>query len=491
MSSQLPLEPQALDQFLVNVRESVPHEDIHGNPFFYLVKPTKENLLKYQFNRPESKIFLVLNLLNFLPLVLFHISESIAISIYSFGKARPIIVQDKDEFKYLFLSHFTYAQNPNKEDIFFGKNLDSKDSFALYLNHTRLNAAQIFESFQNVGKTKVAINLKSLKPFSMLKLQFTQTRISFWLLRKAIKDEGLKVGQKRALIKGAVFQHKRSTMANLVLREILSEVILKVKPRNLVLTLEGHAHERLILEMRSNFFTDIKIIGYQHAPIVPSQYNLFRTVASLRSNDTFLTSGEDTKQLALSKSLKCKVKVLGSLKAREYKFQLKDSSQLQVLVAPEGTKESLMEFIFLINELVPLLPNVNFVLRVHPALGDLANKIIKKNLLVNDQISISSSSLAEDLKRSHAVLFRSSAIGIEGLSFGAFPIHINQKGDNSLNPIVSNRIDFLNLKSTSDIVKCLSNFESKLSQNEEFQKKCFEVFNGYFGTLKNINSLVH
>lgn len=487
----LPLESRELDKFLVEIRKSSPFNDINASPFFHLVKPTEENLRKYKLLRPKSRILLALEYLALFPLILLQGLSSVALSFYSLLEFNSEKELPSGKTVFLFLSHFTYAQDPKKEDIFFGKNLDFSQSYAFFLNHTRLLSTQIKRKFYHVYKKKVVVNTKALSLFSMIKLHANQLQISWWLFTKSIRRESLDVTKRRLLIKAAITQHKRSTIANLVLRSRLSETIIRVKPRFLVLTIEGHAHEKILLDMSKALFKDIKVIGYQHAPIVAGQLNLFRTVSTFSANDYFFTSGDVTKNLALDYSLRCKVETLGSPKARLYEYQKKNVSMIQVLVAPEGTRESLSQFIDLINELAPSLPNVSFVLRSHPALGNLAHKVARKKLLPRSGVSLSTASLSEDLRRSHLILFRSSAIAIEGLAFGAIPIHVNLEGNDSLNPLIGSKIDTVGFRSASEIIGFIKAFDLKITQDEAFQKNCYRLFDGYFSKLQSLNDLVH
>ena len=487
----LPLEPRELDKFLVEIRKSSPFDDINASPFFHLVKPTEENLRKYKLLRPKSKILLTLEYVALFPLILLHGLASVILSFYSLLEFKSEKELPSGENEFLFLSHFTYAQDPKKEDIFFGKNLDFNHSYAFFLNHTRLLAPQIKKKFYHVDKRKVAVNTKTLSLFSMIKLHANQLQISWWLFTKSIRGEMLDVTKRRLLIKAALSQHKRSTIANLVLRSRLSDTMIRVKPRFLVLTIEGHAHEKIVLDMFKELFKDIKVIGYQHAPVVPGQLNLYRTVSTFGANDYFFTSGDVSRELALDHGIRCKVETLGSPKARLYEYQKKSKSIIQVLVAPEGTQESLSQFIGLINELAPSLPNISFVLRSHPALGNLAHKVARKKLLPRNGVSLSTASLSEDLRRSHLILFRSSAIAIEGLAFGAIPIHVNLEGNDSLNPLFGSEIDTVGFRSASEITGFIKAFDLNITQDEIFQKNCFRLFDGYFSKLQSLNDLVH
>jgi hypothetical protein len=324
----------------------------------------------------------------------------------------------------------------------------------------------------------------------MIKLHTTQFRISWWIFTRSLGDNSLGIEKRRILARAASYQHGRSTMANLVLKSRLSETILRVKPKILVLTMEGHAHEKIVVDVSRSLIKDIKIVGYQHAPIVPGQLNVFRLISNFYTDDYFFTTGELTKDLALVRRPNCRVEILGSVKAKEFEYQQKDSSKVQVLVSPEGTKESLSQFISLLNELAPLLPNVRFVLRYHPALGRVTLRIIKDSLLPMNNILISSSSLQEDLTQSHLILFRSSAIGIEGLSYGALPMHISQEGHDALNPLVYCGIETTNFQVTNQIVRFIEKFDLSLSQDESFQRESYEIFNRYFSKLQKITSVI-
>ena len=484
------LNPQELDIFLVKTRDSSPLEDINANPFFHLVKPTTENLKKYQFRYAKSKLLLLLDLIMLLPRIIFKIVFSLLLSFYSLRESRAYHSQKLGQCKYLYLSHYTYGQNPSKNDIFFGKNIDSRDCFTFFLNHTRVSASKILDSYYKEGKTKVAVNTKSIAPFALIQLHVHQIRVSLWLLIASIKNRNLGIDEKRILIRASVFQHDRSTIANFVLQMRLKEMMLKLNPEYIVLTLEGHAHEALLMKLTSRFFKQTKIIGYQHAPVVPGQVNLFRIASILRAEDFFLTSGEITQALALSHEFRCKIEKLGSLKGRPYEYQNKDTSLTQVLVAPEGTRESLIQFVNLINYLVPFLPGVSFTIRLHPALGDIGTKIVRSKLVRRQKVAVSSGPLAADLKKAHLVIFRSSSLGIEGLSFGAIPIHFNQESTDSLNPLVTSGTETLEFNTACEILEYLQSFDPKLTQNEEFQKSCYEIFNKYFSTLQKVNHLV-
>ena len=125
----------------------------------------------------------------------------------------------------------------------------------------------------------------------------------------------------------------------------------------------------------------------------------------------------------------------------------------------------------------------------HPGINTEITTNLLKNLKNTENVSISTSSLSEDLKNSHFVLFRSSAVGIEGLSWGAHPIHLDPIGDDSLNPIALSGFPNSSCTDVKEISALINNFDPKLFSSKEFQSSCYSYFNSYFGRLGDIKTL--
>lgn len=489
--SGLQIKSEILDDFLVKIRNSSKNPEIHANPFFYLVKPTEENLKKYALKRPESLLLYLLEISLFLPFIMFHFIATIFYSILFSKRSSPGEISNTQNCKYLFVSHFTYAQSPTREDLFFGKNLSIGNSLSFYLNHTKTPSSLIQKAFQESGKEDVQINAKTLKPLQMMTLQFQQLKISCLLLRNSIFSSELMVSQKRLLIKAAVFQHSRPTMANLVFIRHFSKVIARVNPRFVILTIEGHAHEALLLQMRNSIPVDFCIVGYQHSPLVAGQKNFFRIISLFQPRDVLLTSGQITQQLVKNKNLVCRVENLGSPKSREFKSQSKSKSRIRVLLAPEGTIDSLSDFISISNQLAPKLPAIHFALRTHPALGERAKKLIKRELSLIENLTQSTNSLHEDLESSHIVIFRSSAVGIEGLAWNALPIHFNHLKGNFLNPLEGSNLEGTSTVNIEELLDVIKKYDPNLYQTEAIEMRNYELFLNYYGPLLDITRLIY
>jgi hypothetical protein len=105
------------------------------------------------------------------------------------------------------------------------------------------------------------------------------------------------------------------------------------------------------------------------------------------------------------------------------------------LLAPESTEDSLFEFLALGKYLAPRLPQENFAIRFHPG-AKITEKDLKSFALnMSTNMHISKRELLDDLILSKICIFRSSAVGVEGLSLGVIPIHLGYLSNSELNPL--------------------------------------------------------
>ena len=116
------IDPRDLDEFLFRIKKESNYPDLIANPFLSLVKPTEENLKKYYVPNPGSKIWFGISVVGVLPRILFSIAYSIAISIVRISESHNWDVNGIRQSHNLYISHFTYAQSPQNDDVFFGKN---------------------------------------------------------------------------------------------------------------------------------------------------------------------------------------------------------------------------------------------------------------------------------------------------------------------------------------------------------------------------------
>lgn len=490
MSLRLPLNFGTLDNFLFETREFIKNSDIQANPFFHLVKSTEENISKYRFNKPESHLLLIFDTIFFFPRIVIEVLYASAISLFWYTDKSQSRLASSIPCESLFLSHYTSAQSRSDIDVYFGSAVDSPNSCVFYLNHTRENTKHIIAGFKKKNRTRVFVNAKTLSLLPILKTQLRMSKVSRCLFKHALCTKGLPVSQRRILLRGARFQHSRPTLANLILRNRLMTLMFSLQPKRLVLTLEGHAHEAMLIRLREEFFPHTQIIAYQHAPLVPSQYNIKRVASILTSNDLILTSGSSTKSFFLHARPKARIEILGSPKAREFEYQIKDESRLRVLFTPEAARESLLEFAQLARKLSISVPGALFTVRLHPDTSKKLVRIVKEILRERSNIQISELALAADLKSSHITIFRSSSAAIEGLAFGSLPIHFESGGSGNLNPLSDTQYSVPAFYEYEGLIEYLRALNISKFNSQETQKESFKRFSLYFSEFQKFSDLI-
>jgi len=484
------INPEELDKFLCNFREKLNDPDYIANPFFYLVKPTEENMEKYRLHHSKYRISLFLELALVFPRIIKNFITSLVIAALKSHESRMWGTNQFSPTQNLIISHYTYAQNPKMNDVFFDNAALDPRNFVLYLNSTRTDAQVIQRNYNQSSKENLVINTKSLNLFQTLKLQLKQLSLSTRLLNHVLRDNNLSLIEKRLIVTAAHFQHSRPTIANLVLKVRLCELLKALQPRTIILTIEGHAHENMILQLRDSDFKQIRLVGFQHAPIVPGQFGFYHVLESFKMDDLLLTCGETTEILIKHALPNLRVDVLGSPKFTRTENYSKAADKVHVLGAVEGTVESLKSFIQLFNSISKQLPQLNFALRLHPAIDRNLSKKQLRSMSESENLKLSYNSLEEDLKRSHAVIFRSSAVGIHGLGYSALPVHFDSCNKGMLNPLSGTVFGNLEFDDESNLAKFLEKLNLQDLQSNEFYDKCSNVLEKYYAPLKDLNTLI-
>ncbi len=482
--------PRDLDEFLSRIKNEFGDSDLIANPFVSLVKPTEENLKKYLFYKPNSRFWFGLNAIGVIPRIFLNISYSAAISIMKVSENLNWNVSHVKKSRNLYISHFTYAQSPQDDDLFFGKNTQNSDDIVFFLNSTRENANSIQKSYSRLGKLNVVVNTKSLGLIETIKVQSRQFHISLKLLLIAQSHSSYTLFQRRILLKLSISQHSRQTMANLFTKARLTSLISNCDPENIILTTEGHAHEAMIIKLRDTNFPGVRVIGFQHAPIVPGQFSFYRLLNMFRPSDLLLTTGTITREL-INKSLPAlQTKVLGSPKSIQITPQFKSLTALNVLGAVEGTYESLQTFILIFNKLSRMLPDFQFILRLHPALSKSVSQKLLKSLNCSVNLNISSNSLANDLNNSHVTIFRSSAVGLEGLAYASFPVHFDAEMEGLLNPLSHINFPTIEFSDVDELAEFLKSWSLMRNNTPEFRRESSKVVRDYYFPMRDINSVI-
>jgi len=427
------MTPSELEIRLKNLVSKFPGLDLAPNTFLQIVKPTDELL------EPYSKYFLaggpniLTSRLLFLPRIILNILKSILISLARVSEIKSWNAHQVHPKESLYISHFTHAQRSEADDVFFGELLDRTSSNVFYLNSTRINHQGLVMFYPKETRNNLFFMTKSLNVATVIFTHMKFFTISLKLFRHSFNNS-LSKSDKWLLIEAGVRQHSRPTMANKFFENRISDVIQKTRPKIIHFTFEGHAHEAVLINLILRNFREITLAPYQHAPIVPEQFGLMRNINRLGTKDRIFTSGNITRDYFKSFRSDIPITAIGSSKYKESALTSNLGTHVKVLGASEGTIQSLEAFIKLFSSLTHYHQNIEFKLRVHPAISEREMGLALKNAEGAKEV-ISRNSLVEDLSTSTYCVYRSSAVAIEGLAYGVTPLFFDQSRSQGLNPL--------------------------------------------------------
>jgi hypothetical protein len=315
-----------------------------------------------------------------------------------------------------------------------------------------------------------------------LKLYYAQLK-SITILNKICNQLNIsRAFKQKALVHAMSFD----TASALRISKQIALLILKTKPKYLVLTYEGHAWERLVFYEARKIDPNIKCIGYQHAVISQHQYAIKRDLSSFYNPDIILTAGNVAKK-QLDKSFKLlntSIMCLGSHKSNNLKFNNKINLST-CLVIPEGIlSECLLLFKFSLL-CANAMPNYQFIWRLHPLFNfDLLKK--NSNIFYNlpDNIQLSEQSIQADIGQCDSVLYRGSAAVINAIGSGLRPIYYQQNDEMSIDPIYQHVVGKSIIRSVDDFKDVVS---EPLHQKERIE---LNQFSNLFYTPLNLSILI-
>jgi hypothetical protein len=163
--------------------------------------------------------------------------------------------------------------------------------------------------------------------------------------------------------------------------------------------------------------------------------------------------------------------VIGSQKAGR-KINSKETKQLSVLFAPEGTNRATQDFTRLIFSLVKSYSELKFTLRLHPNLKkSLVTEYELFRLKRYSNFTISKNNLGKDLATSKFVFYRSSAVGIEALKSKSIPVFYSGANQSELDALCFTNDVAVTMRSIKDFPKLLT----INNRNEYVQRKYFDA----------------
>lgn len=433
---------------LIDISKTYKSKDISANTFLKIGKPSPENLEPYRFYSGRHKMLkLMVKIVVYFPTITICILREIArILIYRDHHHLDKDGSDKTTDT-IFVSHFTHFVDAQTRDQYFGElpwRISSKFNNAtiFLLNHTRKKTSQVKSAFSSTANVCYEVNSKTIPLRKLLKEAYMQWRMSLEFLVDAVFKSEICLDYRLLLVGAGLGQFSRATFAAIIFKTNLESFIRVSNPRQVVMTLEGHSYEILAVKMIHTKFPNVKVVFFQHAPVVKGQVSLRENLFEVSQNDLILTTGEAPRQyfLKLNPVLRNQIKILGSPKNFSGNLpttltNFRKGEQLNCLFAPESSQVAVAEMFSLAVSCSNALPEVIINFRLHPAyIGDKAMADTSR-LKYPENMLFSKQTLTEDLKVADFCVYRSSAVAIEGLIYGCRPLHIGSTISDNLDPL--------------------------------------------------------
>ena len=383
----------------------------------------------------------------------------------------------------LLISHLTNISHlKNNEDFYLG-NLDTAclsnglRVHTVLINHCRATRGQV-EKYQ---KTNLTVLSAYLSPVTELKLLLNLVIASFSLPRVGDK-------QFHKCAKFAQFDHM--ALANSRIHEQVYNIILKIKPKALVHTFEGHGWERMVALSAHQMENPITVFGYHHAVLFPGPRAIDFIYGNGADPDNVLMGGPITETLFKKESAypSESISVLGSVKHVPVKTRQRNRNLSKCcLLVPEGDMNEVRLMVDSGIEVAKKLPKIKFILRLHPLLN--LEKVIQKIPKIKTapkNFVTSSHSLENDIKNSEWLLYRASSVVLNGMSYGLRPIYLNTDMSNDVNDPIPNSVLFkkivTNTNELLDVIENDLNNPVTCSNLQRIEAICFA--SKYYSPLK-------
>ncbi len=376
--------------------------------------------------RPQYDLIKNFNNFNLKYRVIYHFK-------FTLNKIFKNLIIKREKKKYLskkvdllIISNLTNINNLNKKnDFYFGK-------LQTDLNKKGINCHTVFRNFTKVGineirKKNKIINHYFLDDFDTIKneIKYLFIAISEFLKFKLNKFDTIKINQFK---KKFTFFNFLTGISSLRVSNLIINFIKKNNPKIVLITLEGHAWEKVLTFKLKKEFSNLTIIGYQFSVISKNTNSLFLKLGKNYETDYIFTKNKIHKKLFVKKGFNPeKIKVLGNLKKSNIKI-VKNNKLNNIIICPEALDyENEIMFNFA-KKCAEEIKDYNFIFRPHPSYN-------KKFLSVHKNLLISKKSLQDDLIKSKILIYRGSSVCFEASTYKILPLYLKIKNEISIDPL--------------------------------------------------------
>ena len=348
-----------------------------------------------------------------------------------------------------------------------------KNSFVVYRNLTLHNSSYIKKKI--VDKDTIVVNQKS---FFLLELYYLIFTLFIFINVKIDSFFEIDKAKKKFLNEGSKFIYVGNSISNLRIYHQVLKIVKLYKPKNIFITFEGNAWEKILMYKLRKKFKNIKFYGYQFTSLNTNHGILNIKLKKEYYPNQIMTVGKINcdllKNSKISKNVP--IKVVGTAKYLEPKKIKKFVKTC--LILPGENKHEFYKFFELTEKLAEENKDFKFIFRIHPQ-RDL-KYYFKKKYIVPKNIRISKEKFDDDVKKSFFAIYGGSSAIINCLSQGLWPLYYSYSEIN---------VDVIfKLKLNNRIIKNSKDFNKLINRNY-FKKNFYKIplfYKNYYQEL-NLN----
>ena len=394
--------------------------------------------------------------------------------------------------EFLIISNFTNKDELNNEDRYFhhvikelrkGKknfNIIYRNLYNHKINQTKKgnyyilnNNSKIIKDFYNFFKIIIEI-IKII--FSKVKNPIYQNIISKNLIQ---------------------LNNISSSINNISHVDDLIEQIKIAKPKKIFLTYEGYPWERLLCKKIKNYDNKIIIFGYFFSIMSKYTNTPLLKLKNKFDPDIILTSSNFISKTFIQKKFKKENIInIGSInpKVLQKNTNSKNLKYIKCLILPEAFDD---EVKFLINFAIKAQNKelkIKYILRLHPSIKDKIYLNDIKKYIKKYNISLSRSSMENDIKNCDILFYRGSSSVIEASCKGLIPLYIEKQNELSLDVLYKIEKYKPKIKSIRDFYKFYNNYKNNYYKyNLKKTEKIIDYCRSYYSLIdkKTINKIIN
>lgn len=414
--------------------------------------------------RPQYDLMKNFNSFSLKYRIIYHFNNTLVKFIKSLFRKKDKIKFFKKNLDLLIVSNFTNMKHLNNvNDLYFG-------NLQIEAHKKGINSCTIFKNFttndvSEIRKINKIKNYFFLEDFEPIK---NEIKNIFILINEFIKFKfNITPGKKILHYDKKKFSFF-SFFTGLSSLRLSNQIINFVKKNNtkiVIITIEGHAWEKILIYRLKKEFPNLLIAGYQFSVISKFTNSLFLKIDNKFEPDFIFTKNKVHKKIFISKGFdKNKVRVLGDFKIKNLLKTKKNRTSNSIIICPEALDYENEVMYNFAKKCAKEIKDYNFIFRLHPSYK-------KKFVSEYKNLIISKKSLHDDLSRSKILIYRGSSICYEAARYNILPIYLKIKNEISIDPLYIFQKKEFQVLMIRDLKKIIYNFSKMKKKIKELSRK--------------------